>query len=146
MDKDLWLASCFLIGAGILLLTGGGCLRLIHNFKEPLKGQVKARVVELLLEDPGRKESASFFRNSYYPVFEFYVNGKLYRVRYPRGSYPSRFHVNQEISLNYDPSNPLDFCIAEKNLRQAGARLLYAAGVACVFAGFIIFVIFARRG
>lgn len=146
MDRSLWTASCFLIIFGIILLGAGLGCQIYLNYKEPLKGRATAKVVELLLQEPERKDPGLPYKNQYYPVFEYYAEGKLHKVVYPLGAYPSPFKRNQEIKLKYDKSDPLNYKIMEKNTLQLAADALYAVGVVCIAAGCIIFVIFALRG
>lgn len=145
MDRGLWTASCFLIIFGILLLGAGLGCQFYVNYKEPLKGRAVAKVVELLLQEPEEKGNWPY-KNCYYPVFEYYAEGKLHKVVYPEGAYPSPFRINQEIKLKYAKEDPLEYRIMEKNTLKMTADALYASGVVCIAAGCIIFVIFALRG
>lgn len=145
MDKNLWTASCFLIIFGIILFAGGIGCQFYLNYKETLKGRATARVVELLLQEP-EKKGIWPYKNCYYPVFEYYAEGKLHKVTYPEGAYPSSFKINQEIKLKYNKSDPLDYQIMEKNTLRMVADTIYVSGVICIAAGCIIFVIFSLRG
>lgn len=145
MDRGLWTASCFLIIFGIILLCSGLGCQFYINYKEPLKGRAVARVVELLLQEPEEKGIWPY-KNCYYPVFEYYAEGKLHKVVYPEGAYPSPFRINQEIKLKYEKSDPLQYKIMERNTLKTAADALYISGVVCIAAGCIIFVIFALRG
>ena len=146
MDRSLWAASCFLILFGILLLAGGTGCQFYLNYKETLKGRATARVVELLLKEPEQRDTKLPYKNCYFPVLEYYAEGKLYKVVYPVGAYPSPFRVNQEIRLKYNKADPMEYKIIEKSTLNLAASALYGVGVVCIAAGCIIFVIFALRG
>lgn len=146
MDKGLWAASCFLVIFGMLLLAAGTVCRIYFNGREMWKGRTTARVVELLLQEPRQRDGRAPYKNCYYPVLEYYAEGRLYKVLYPKGAYPSPFHVNQELWVRYNQANPQEYKIEEKTPKRFAAGFLYWAGVSCVAAGCIIFVIFALRG
>ena len=146
MDKSLWAASCFLIVAGILFLIGGIVCQLYQNYKEPFEGKTTARVVDLLLRETENRRQPMLYKNCYYPVLEYYARGKLYKVIHWEGSYPSTFHLNQEVSLFYNQADPLEYKIAENRKMKLLSQALYAVGVLGIAVGCIIFLIFARRG
>ncbi|MDD2958227.1 MAG: hypothetical protein PHR92_06825 [Lachnospiraceae bacterium] len=145
MNKSLWIASCCLIIIGLLFLLAGVILQYYQQYKEPLKGRTTGKVVELLLAEP-KKRTGAGYKNYYYPIFEYFAEGKLYKVRYPYGAYPSPFHINQEIKLCYNKEDPLEYQIAEINKWKLLSSALYGAGVISVMIGCIIFLIFAVRG
>ena len=146
MDKGLWTASCFLIILGILFLGTGSGFQFYLNSREVLRGRVTARVVELLLREPEKKDLKYPYKNCYYPVLEYYAEGRLYKAVHPEGAYPSPFHLNQEVRIKYNKEDPQEYEILEKNPLRLGAYVLYALGVLCIAAGCIIFVILALRG
>ncbi len=146
VDNRLWVASCVLIVLGLLFLLAGFLVKFWRNQKEELKAETTANVVELLLENPGTHRRPGSFQNCYYPVLEYYVGGKLYRVRYPHGSYPSMYHVGQKLTLRYDPDHPLTYRIEERNPWKFFSFLLTGGGIVCLLTGFVIFLIFAHRG
>lgn len=146
MDRSLWTASCFLIILGMLLLAGGLGCRFYLGQRDSMKGRTVAKVVELLLQEPAQRERPMYYKNCYYPVFEYYAEGKLYKVTYPHGSYPSAFRINQEVKLCYNKENPQEYEIQGTNTLKIVSDALYGAGVVCILTGCIIFVIFALRG
>ena len=146
MDKSLWAASCFLIVVGILFLIVGIVCQLYQNYKEPFEGKTTARVVDLQLRETENRRQPMLYKNCYYPVFEYYAGGKLYKVTHPEGSYPSAFHVNQEVPLCYNQKDPLEYKMAENSKIKILAQALYAVGVLGIAVGCVIFLIFARRG
>ena len=105
INKGLWNVSLVLIVIGLLAFAAGIILQVIRREKEQAVRRVQARVVELVL-DENTKGSAYGLRNSYYPVFEYYADGKLIKVRHKEGAWPSRYKVNDRVSLLYDPEEP----------------------------------------
>ncbi len=146
MNKGLWTASLVLLVVGLIFLAMGIGCHLYENFKEPLKCRCTARVVELLLEEPKPGEQFLFYKNCYYPVIEYYAEGKLYKLRYPHGSYPSRFKLNQEIKITYKKGQPEEFLLEKQSPLRLLSQCLYGVGVAALLTACIIFLIFAMRG
>lgn len=146
LNKGLWTASLLFLILGLLFLAVGIGCHLYENFKEPIKRRCTARVVALLLEEPKPGEQYRFYKNCYYPVLEYYAEGKLYKIRYPQGSYPSRFKLNQEVKIAYEKGQPEAFVMEKTSSLRLLAQWLYGVGVACLLAACIIFLIFAMRG
>ena len=146
MNRGLWNASLWLLILGALTAGAGALLLAYVRQKEELKGHVQARVVELQLkEDRGMQQDGAFV-NKYYPVFEFYTHGRLYKLTYPVGSYPSPFTVGQKVWLDYDQDNPEDFQISQADTMQFWARALQGAGLVLAVLGIIFFLRYAGRG
>lgn len=145
MDKSLWTASLFLIITGLLSLAGSAACRFYQSYKEPGKERITARVVDLILREPKLGDGSRPYKNYYYPVFEYYAGGRLYKVVHPQGAYPSPYRINQEIKLCYRKDDPEEYEIAGNNTLLMAAGGLFAAGVICLFAGCIVFVMFALR-
>ena len=145
MDKTLWTASLFLVILGFLLLIAGALCRVYVNYKEPRRGRVTARVVDLLLQEPVSQDQIRIYKNCYYPVFEFYAEGKLYKITHPEGSYPSAYRLNQEIRLNYDKDDPTDYVIVKNTALDILPEVFSALGVVCILAGCVLFGLFAAR-
>ena len=147
MNNGLWTASILLIAAGILLLIGGTACQAVLSYRQKEKLSVRAKVVDLVLgPHRGAAGSGGLFANRWYPVFEYYAKGKLYKVTDPHGSWPSRYRVGQEISLDLERSDPSRYEISTDTAKKTAASVLYASGVVCLLAGCVIFVKFALRG
>ena len=76
-------------------------------------------------------------------MFEFYANGKLYKVTSPKGWMPSRYQIGDKVKLNYDPKDPSVYRLAEKGGRQYLPQFLEAAGVLMLTVGVVLFINFA---
>lgn len=145
MDKSLWTASLFLIILGLVSLAGGVASKIYQEYREAGRARVTARVVDLILKESESADPRFAYKNCYYPVFEYYAGGKLYKITHPRGSYPSAFRINQEVKLTYDKEDPSNYEIAQSDLWGTLSVALYGVGVAFLCAAFLLFVIFARR-
>ena len=144
MERELWLTSCFLIVTGIGLLAGGVLSRW-YTRRRSGRRVTKARVIKLLLrEDPS--SDVKVFRNCYYPVFEFYVNGKLHKETYPYGAYPSPFEVGQEVRISFDPEHPGEYEICERSAAGYLPEILSISGAVIFALGAVLFIRFASRG
>lgn len=145
MDKSLWTASLLLVIAGLLSLAGGVAGKIYQNYKEAGKGRVMARVVDLVLKETENTDPGFAYKNCYYPVFEYYAGGQLYKITHPKGSYPSAFRINQNVRLTYEKNDPSRYEIDRNYFREMLPAALYGAGVAFLCAAFFLFVLFARR-
>ena len=145
MNRGLWNASLWFLILGGLAAGAGALLLAYTREKEVLKGHVQARVVELKLKEDRGVQQDGAFQNKYYPVFEFYTHGRLYKLTYPEGSYPSAFTVGQKVWLDYDPADPETFRIREEVKLQQWGRVLQAAGLALAVLGIFFFLRYAGR-
>ena len=144
MNKAVWNAGLFLLAAGMLLAAAGFVLSLVYKRRETFKGHAVARIVELIL-DVNPLAKTDDYQNCFYPVFEFYTGGRLYKIRYPEGSLPSRFAVGQKVRIDFDPENPADFVIADTGMSQYLPEIIAGAGVLLFLLGILIFFRFAVR-
>lgn len=143
MNKGMWLMSFLMILGGLGSLICGLVLDEYRKRKEFYKGHTKAKVISLeVQEDP---DATQGFRHSYYPVLEYYAEGKLYTQVHDEGSYPSRYKVGDEFFLAYDPEAPEYYMITEISFQRLLPRLLYMLGVLLLVSGTIIFICFAFR-
>ena len=144
MNKASWNASLFLLAAGMLVTGAGLVLSLLYKRRETMKGHAVARVVELIL-DANPLAKTDEYQNCFYPVFEFYAGGRLYKIRYEIGSLPSMFSVGQRVRIDFDPEDPSDFVIAEPGMRQYIPEIVAGAGLCLFLLGILIFFRFAVR-
>ena len=145
MNKGLWTASLFLLVIGLGCIVARLVLQMIFSERAQLKGHTTARVVDLQLrEDPAAGNRQ--FRHCFYPVFEYYAGGRLYKQVYPVGSYPSRWKVNDEIRLDYDPEDPNIYELSTWSMQRILPPALSVFGVILVLTACVIFLRFATRG
>ncbi|MDO5346588.1 MAG: DUF3592 domain-containing protein [Lachnospiraceae bacterium] len=145
MDRTLWTASLFLVITGFLFLTAAAIGRVYFHYREPRKGRATARVVDLILREPENPEQARLYKNYYYPVLEFYADGKLYKIVHSEGSYPTVYHMHQELRLYYNKENPEDYVIVKNASWDILTEIFSVLGVICIFAACILFAMFAAR-
>ena len=142
MNRGLWNASLALVILGIISLWAGVIISFYEKERRALKGKTTGRIVDLVM-----KEGEGPYRNKYYPVVEYYAEGKLYKVISLTGAYPSRWEIGQKIPLLYDPADPE--MIREDSrpvlIRHLSA-LFYGAGIIMLLAGIYTFIRFAVRG
>lgn len=146
MDRTLWTASLFLVVVGLVFLAAGTAIRLYLNYKDPGKERVTARVVDLVLQEPKNEKQVGRYKNCYYPVLEFYAEGKLYKIVHPEGSYPSAYRIHQELLLSYRKDDPEDYRIIKNTFQDILPELLSVLGVVCILAGCVVFALFAAGG
>lgn len=106
-----------------------------------LKGRTNGKVVDLILI-----EGEGPYRNRYYPVVEYYAEGKLYKKQMNQGSYPSRWEIGQKIKVIYDPADPSRMRQDERGMIQYLPSLLYGGGAVLLIIGILLFTRFALRG
>jgi len=143
MNLSLWNFSLVLICIGLICLAGGLALSWLNRTRQPLDGVTTARVVDLVLREDG--EQNGIYRNRYHAVLEYYVNGLLYKKELESGSYPSRYHVSQNVPICYDPSDPERFRVIPQDRYGPWSALLYTLGVILVVAGVFLLIRFAHR-
>ena len=142
MNNAIWVLSFVCLAAGLAMTAAGLILRSYKRSRQQLTGHTSGRVINLELRElPGTYKSHTF-RNLYFPVFEFYANGKLYRENYPYGAYPSSFRVGDEVQIDYDPEDPHEYELRQKNLKDMLPSLIYMGGVSLTAAGALLFIIF----
>jgi len=133
-----------------LLLLGGGCclggwiLRIRMQREHTYEKETRAKVVDLVLREDDASRGS--FRNKYYPVFQYYANGKLCETVYPEGAYPAAWKVGQPVMIEYDPEEPTEYVIRKSALKDLLPGILYGGGMAVMLAGAILFLRFALRG
>ena len=53
---------------------------------------------------------------SFYPIFEYTVNGNTYVHQSQTGSRPCRYHIGQNIEIHFNPEKPEQFYDKESNI------------------------------
>ena len=143
MGRGLWFLSIFMliVGSGLLIL--GTVLKRLSERRDHGLGKAKGIVVSLVLKDSG---SDTFYKNSYYPVIEYFVKGKLYRSVYPVGAYPSEYKEGDHIYIAYDLKDPEKIRAASPRLKDQVPFILYLAGTGLLALSALVFIRFALRG
>ena len=142
MNNGIWILSFVCLVAGLIMTAAGLILRSYKRSRQQLAGHTYGRVIDLKLRElPGTNKNNNF-RNLYFPVFEFYANGKLYRENYPYGTYPSSFKVGDEVRIDYDPDDPHEYELRHNSIKDMLPSIIYTGGVALTCAGALFFIIF----
>ena len=82
----------------------------------------------------------------HYPIFEYEVDGQVYRAQSPVGKGDKRFDVGARVAVHYNPANPEEFFVpADKYTAKTGG-LNIGFGVFMIgFVGFLVVVQMVRR-
>ncbi len=126
---------------GLICLAAAAAVSYYERGRRLLKGSANGRVVDLILI-----EGDGPYRNRYYPVVEYYAEGRLYKKRMNQGAYPSRWEIGQKIPVVYDPADPARMRVDERGMIRYLPGALYAAGGILLISGIFLFIRFALRG
>ena len=127
------------------MAAAGICLKYYGEQIEPLKGRAEARVVDIVTVPRTGEATLSEFRNRQAAVFEFYAGGKLIKVTDPADTYPCPYQMHQKVNISYEPSDPKDFRILEKNRWVNAGKVLYICGIFFLCFGCLCFLLHAAR-
>lgn len=145
MYRDFWTASCIVLVLGVFSAVAGAVLKYLSRKDEVYTGHAEARVVEILAERRTGAAAQSEFRNRQVAVFEFFAGGKPVKVRDTADTYPCPYFLNQRIRICYNPDNPEEYIVENRDGRGRLGSILSSLGVAEVFAGCILFLLYAVR-
>ena len=145
VNRGLWNVSLFLFIAGLAALGAGAVCQFLEQIREPDTEWGTARVVDLVLKENGEKSSLYPYKNCYYPVLEYYAQGKLYKVLHTEGAYPSAYHLNQELRICYNRNDPEQYELADISRMRAASIGCSVLGVAGLCVACIVFLLFAVR-
>ena len=144
VNKGLWNLSLLLMILGVLIFLAGAYLRTWRKRREIFTVAVDAVVVDIIVREK-KKMTESMFANALYPVLQYYADGKLIKITYPRGEYPSRYKIGQKLSIAYDPARPERCIILRQPWRRYLPSLLCGAGMTLFISGVVTFILFASR-
>lgn len=140
MDMDLfsiiWICGfCFggtiCIGFGILLKYK--LKKLIVKCTSNCKG-ILSEIYEESKEH--RNKNGRYCEKTYYfPIYEFEVNGKKYKIRDTAGNmYKESFHIGDTVEIKYNPENPNE-CYKEGDVFSKVWIIFLVIGIICVIEG-----------
>ncbi len=144
MNKGLFVFSFICLIGGICAFAAGSILQDIRREREKRKGHTVAKVVDLSVIE-NKKAGGGQFHHRFYPVFQYYAEGHLYKTVYPEGSYPSQWKRGQEVRIDYDLADPTDYCLSSRDLNAYLPTILIVGGAVLVLLGAIMFIRFAVR-
>lgn len=150
MDMNLfsiiWIcAFCF---GGVMCITLSMYLRhkaniLITKCTSKCKGVLK-EICENLREY--REDGYNYEKIYYFPIYEFEVNGKKYKIRDTTGDISQEnLKIGKIIEIKYNPNNPEE-CYKEGDVFSKAWVIFLIAGIICIIEGlgigFLIKLIF----
>lgn len=145
MNNNIGMLGDILIILGAICIFAGTLCRNYHSSHARYKGRAEATVVEIETDKPDAKGIEQGIHDYFYPVFAWYADGHLIRKRYPYGSNPCSFSLNQKVRIRYKRSDPSVFVLERKSSLEQRAKRLHYVGLALIVAGGIIFILFANR-
>lgn len=145
MYSIMWNISCLLFVLGLLCLLVGEAVKLLFHQNGPYTARAQAKVVDIVVRPRRAEASLSEFRNNQIAVFEFFANGRPVKVDDTADTYPCPYHINQSVTICYNPEKPEQFCIASHDMRRLVTRALGAGGVVLILAGCALFLMYAAR-
>ena len=145
MNNSVGILGIVLIILGAVSLLAGLLCRNYGNRRERYRGRAEATVVDIVADEPDARGKEMGIHDYFYPVFAFYANGRLIRERFPQGSNPCEFILNQKVKIQYKLSEPSVFRLKQKNSMERTAKLLHVVGMLLILAGGALFLLFANR-
>lgn len=135
-----------LIGLAIVLI-GFWFYKRQQNLKSVCTMQTAGKVIsiERRVEFNTETDSNGNTRKSksvtYYPVFQYIVNGKSIEKKSTVGTSRPRFTEGQDINISFNPNNPEQFYVAEDKAAERFGIYFMIFGVAVLILGIVaIFV------
>lgn len=79
---------------------------------------------------------------NYYPVYEYFVQEKMYRIRSAIGSSPCVFKTGDVVEIRYNQENPNQYYIPrEKKLKDIIAGVFVICGVVILILGISLYML-----
>ena len=145
MYSIMWNVSCLLFVLGFLCVLAGEAVKFLFRQNGPYAARAQAKVVDIVARPRSAEASLSEFHNNQVAVFEFFANGRPVKVSDTADTYPCPYHMNQSVTVCYNPAKPEQFCIAPHDKRRLVTRTLGVVGVVLILAGCALFLMYAAR-
>lgn len=129
-DPQIIIGLIFLPVGILFLILGIVIFRVFKKKQERASAITTATVVEIIRE---RSHSSSSTMVTYHPVYEYYANGQMQRVRSSVGSSPCPYQVGEQVELHFNPDKPREIFI-EKDLRILWLIRILFCGIGGLFA------------
>ncbi len=146
MNRGLWNLSVIMVLLGIAGIGAGQFLLMRIRRKEELTGHTVAKVVKHVLRKSKGKAAAMGYENRYYPVLEYYADGKLIKVIHKRTVIPGQMQVGTKVPIDYDPDHPEKYAVVSTDKEKVLSYGLYTGGAVMLVMGILAFLRFAVRG
>lgn len=121
-------------GALGVLFLGVGII-IDHYFKGKRKRAsvtTTGTVVDIIREKGSRRRGEQRM-DTYHPVYEYYANGEIRKVRSSVGSFPCSCELGDKIELHFNPEKPHEIFV-ETDLRILGVIKIIFCGLGGIFA------------
>lgn len=136
---------CLIIATGfwffglLFLLISSRFKRSMEEKKKRCSCLIKAAVADIQCDNLSTTGDPSY---TWYPFYEYMVNGKKFKVRGNVGNKRDHFQISQLVTLYYDPADPEVIYVPEENPEKA---VLIFRLISVVFLLFGIVVIVLMR-
>lgn len=145
MTYNWWISS-------LILLVLGGCFAIVAVIMKQYgkRGErnlkhTEARVVDIVAEPRTGDFALSEFKNRQAAVFEFYAEGKLFKVTDKKDTYPCPYYLNQRVKIRYNPENPEEFSVVYTSKWDRASYGMNYLSIICVLFGCLFFLMHAAR-
>lgn len=140
-----WISSCIFLAMGVVFALASLLAKGYAGRNERHLKQAEARVVDILTETRTGNQVKSEFNGRQTAVFEFFADGKLFKVPDQTEAYPCPYYMNQKVKILYDPHNPEEFFVVKQNRLKRIIFGMNYMSVMCVLLGCILFLMHASR-
>ena len=140
---DLWVNEAMMLTGIIIGITFWimGILIFISDYSKVRRCTDKAAaiVVDVIKEEHWKyRKHGSGYETNYYPVIEFAVRDKKYRVKTRIKAYHSdTYKEGAELDIQYNPQNPSDLKLQGNSLRESviGMGFMFLLGAVFAYIG-----------
>lgn len=141
MDLFLVVMVCLLFFIGIVFIIWGVITNLknnhlIKNCINKCEGTL-IKIEEIEIEH--YRNNDSLIRDkikSYVPVYQYYVEGKIYKIE---GTNGSGFKIGDIVNINYNPQNPAESYIAGYSFKAY--KIIMVLGIIFILMSLILFTL-----
>lgn len=140
-----WIGSIILLTLGVIFAAAAAVLK-AYSSRDTRHGKItEARVVEIIAQPRTGEAALSEFRNRQAAVFEFYAEGRLYKVTDSTDEYPCPYYMNQRLKICYHPAEPEKFSVVQENRWSRIAFGMSYLSIVCILLGCLFFLMHASR-
>lgn len=120
----------------IFFLIGFFMLKNRKKKEQVCTSKTIGKVIDICQQRSSNFDSYSY-STYFHPVFEYTVNNLIYRKQSTSGSTQSKFAINQEVDIYYDPANPHNFYTPQDTITKNISKIFTAAGIGCILIALI---------
>ena len=106
-----------------------GCAMIINSFmkKNKCTENVEGKVIDI-------SKKWTNDETTFYPIFEYTVNGNTYVQQLRVGSRPCKYHIGQNVELYFNPEKPEQFYDKNSNISGIVGGMIFAIiGIIIIF-------------